>query len=121
MNNDQAKAALLKNLKEAMEGDEEILFAYLFGSHTYRSIPYGSDIDVAVYLTPSDMKQYVKKEEQLASRLTAQLHHDRIDLRILNVSPFLLQYNVIKEGILFFVRDARERVDFETRVMNRFF
>jgi len=33
----------------------------------------------------------------------------------------LLQYNILKEGILLFVRDERERVDFETRVMERFF
>jgi len=52
---------------------------------------------------------------------TSKLHSDKIDLRILNVSPFLLQYNILKEGVLIFSRDEAERVDFETRVMNRFF
>jgi len=33
----------------------------------------------------------------------------------------LLQYNVLEEGIPIFVRDESERVDFEIRVMNRFF
>jgi predicted nucleotidyltransferase len=87
----------------------------------HHSIHFESDIDVAVYLNPSNIKKYIKKEEELATLLIAQLHSDKIDLRILNISPFLLQYNILKEGILIFVRDEPERVDFENRVMNRFF
>jgi predicted nucleotidyltransferase len=121
MNNDQYQTALLKILNEVLEKDEEVLFAYLYGSYAYSSAPFRSDIDVAIYLNPSDIKSYIKKEEALTFTLVTKLHNDRIDLRVLNISPFLLQYSVIKEGIPFFVRDARERVDFETQVMNRFF
>jgi predicted nucleotidyltransferase len=121
MNNEESKAALLKTLTEVLEEDEEVLFAYLYGSYAYGPVPPGSDIDVAVYLKPSDMKNFIKKEQELTFTLATKAHNDRIDLRILNGSPFLLQYSVIKEGIPLFVRDARERVDFETRVMDRFF
>ena len=121
MNSEESKTALLKILTEVLEKDEEVLFAYLYGSYAYGSVSPGSDIDVAVYLKPSDMKNFIKKEQELTSTLATKVHNDRIDLRILNGSPFLLQYSVIKEGIPFFVRDARERVDFETRVMERFF
>ena len=68
-----------------------------------------------------DIKEYIKKEEELLATLVTKLHNDKIDLRILNTSPFLLQYNIIKEGIPILIRDEAERVDFETRVMNRFF
>ncbi len=115
------RAILLKDLKEVLETDKEILFAYLYGSYVYNSIHFESDIDVAVYLMPSDMEEYIKKELELTTALITKLHLDKIDLRILNTAPFLLKYNVIKEGILIFVRDELERVDFETRVMEGFF
>jgi uncharacterized protein len=121
MNEDKNKTDLLAITKEVMEKDEDVLFAYLYGSYVHHSIHFESDIDVAVYLNPSNIKKYIKKEEELATLLIAQLHSDKIDLRILNISPFLLQYNILKEGILIFVRDEPERVDFENRVMNRFF
>jgi predicted nucleotidyltransferase len=115
------KDILIDNIKEVVEKDKEVLFAYLYGSSIFQSIPFDSDIDVAVYLKPSDIKSYIVKEEGLTSALIAKLHTDKIDLRILNTVPFLLEYNVLKEGIPIFVRDESERVDFEIRVMNRFF
>jgi len=115
------KDMLIDNIKEVVEKDREVLFAYLYGSSMFQSIPFDSDIDVAVYLKPSDIKSYIGKEEGLTSALIAKLHTDKIDLRILNAVPFLLQYNVLEEGIPIFVRDESERVDFEIRVMNRFF
>jgi hypothetical protein len=115
------ESILLNILKEVLEKDEDILFAYLYGSLVFNSIHPESDIDVTVYLKPSDIKEYIKKEEELLATLITKLHNDKIDLRILNTSPFLLQYNIIKEGIPILIRDEAERVDFETRVMNRFF
>jgi predicted nucleotidyltransferase len=115
------KGVLINSIKEVVEKDKEVLFAYLYGSSLSRSIPFDSDIDVAVYLKPSDIKSYIRKEEEISGDLVTKLHKDKIDLRILNVLPFLLQYNIVKEGILIFVRDESERVDFEIRVMNRFF
>jgi hypothetical protein len=57
----------------------------------------------------------------VTTALIMKLHTDRVDLRILNVLPFLLQYKIIKEGTPIFAPDERARVDFETDVMNRFF
>jgi uncharacterized protein len=121
MNNEKNRAEIFDILKKVMEKNEEVLFAYLYGSYVYNSDDFKSDIDVAVYLKPSDIKGYIKKEEELTISVVTKIHKDRIDLRILNVLPLLLQYNVLKDGIPILVREERERVDFETRVMNRFF
>ncbi len=112
---------LFKILKEVMEGEEGVLFAYLYGSYACGDVDSESDIDVAVYLTPSDIKEYLEKEKRILSALIDKIHTDRIDLRILNVLPLLLQYRVLKEGIPIFIKEEHERIDFETRVMNRFF
>lgn len=112
---------MINTIKEVMERDWEVLFAYLYGSSVYDDEVFRNDMDVAVYLRTLDMMGYLKKEEELTAALVTSLNNDRIDLRILNVAPFLLQYNVIKEGIAIFVRDEPERVGFEIKVMNRFF
>ena len=112
---------LVAVLKRIFEKDEEILFAYLYGSHVFNTVHFESDIDVAVYLKPSDIKKQIRKEEELTSALVTKFHTDKIDLRILNSLPFLLQYRIVKEGIPILVKDASERVNFEIRVMNRFF
>ena len=121
MNNNKNRAEIFDILKKVMEKDEKVLFAYVYGSYARDSIDFDSDIDVAVYLKSSDVKGYIGKEEELTIELVTKIHMDRIDLRILNVLPLLLQYNILKDGIPIFVRDDKERVDFETRVMNRFF
>ncbi len=112
---------MIDTIKKVIEKDSEVLFAYLFGSSVYHDEVFGNDIDVAVYLKTLDMMGYLEKEEELTAALVTSFHNDRIDLRILNVSPFLLQYNVIKEGLPIFVKDERQRVGFEITVMNRFF
>jgi predicted nucleotidyltransferase len=120
MNMTKKKAKILDIVKEVIEEDQEVSFVYVYGSSAYTEVP-GSDIDLAVYLKPADIKTYVMKEEELTSVLCIKLHNDKIDLRVLNVLPLLLQYKILKEGIPILVRDQRERVDFETKVMNRFF
>ncbi|NWF92352.1 MAG: nucleotidyltransferase domain-containing protein [Syntrophaceae bacterium] len=112
---------LVNILKEVLEQDREVLFAYLYGSSAFNPFQPESDIDVAVYLKPSDTEGYIRKERALLAILITKLHNDRIDLRILNTCPFLLQYNIIKDGVPIIIRDEAERVEFETRVMNRFF
>ena len=112
---------MINAIKEVIEKESEVLFTYLYGSSVYHDEVFGNDIDIAVYLRTLDMMGYLNKEEELTAALVTNLRNERIDLRILNVSPFLIQYNVIKEGIPIFVRDELERVGFEIMVMNRFF
>ena len=112
---------LITVLKEILEKEKEILFAYLYGSYALNTIHPKSDIDIAVYLIPSNINDYIQKEKELTAALITKLHNDSVDLRILNTLPFLLKYKVIKEGIPIIIKDEAERVDFETMIMNRFF
>ncbi len=114
-------SSLIKQLRKLLEPDTNILFAYLYGSFVTDPELLGSDIDVGVYLKPGDLNAYVKKEDQLTAFLVSHLHNDRIDLRIINTLPLLLKYSILRDGILIFSRDERERVDFETTSMIRFF
>ena len=119
--NNKRRSKLINSLKEILEKDEEILFAYLYGSSAYDHNQPGADVDVAIYLRTSNKKVYMEKEDELTTALAIHLQNDRIDLRILNTLPLLLQYNVLKEGKPIFIRDESARVEFETKTMCRFF
>lgn len=112
---------LIAQIKEVIEKDKKILFAFLYGSYALNTNHPKSDIDIAVYIKPSDMDTYIQKQKELTDALVAKLHTDRVDLRILNTLPFLLKYRVVKEGISIKIKDESEKVDFETKVMNRYF
>lgn len=121
MINIQNPAILMKQIKESLDHDEDILFVYLYDSTVYDPTLPGGDIDIAAYLKPSTMKEYIRKESELRDFLVSRLGTDEIDLRVLNALPLVLQYGILKEGTLVFSRDEIERVEFETTVMMRFF
>ncbi|RPJ00179.1 MAG: hypothetical protein EHM36_14995 [Deltaproteobacteria bacterium] len=112
---------LAEQLRESLQDAKDVFFAYLYGSAAHDPLLSGGDIDIAVYLEPSDTEEYVRKEAKLTALLISKLGTDDIDLRILNVLPLVLQYGILKEGILILSRDDAERVEFETSVMIRFF
>jgi len=59
MTKTQNYASLIEQLREALDREEDILFAYLYGSAVYDPNFPSGDIDVAVYLKPTDMKEYI--------------------------------------------------------------
>ncbi len=93
MTNRRNTSNLVEELKRLLERDTDILFAYLYGSSVNHPDLFDSDIDIGAYLRPGDLNEYVKKEDQLGSFLASQLHTDRIDLRIINALPLLLNLN----------------------------
>ncbi|MEJ5378513.1 MAG: nucleotidyltransferase domain-containing protein [bacterium] len=113
--------SLFQSIKEALVHEDDVLFAYLFGSAARGDTTPQSDIDIAVYLRPSTTEQYLKREADLTGTLISALRTAEIDLRILNALPLVFQHEILKGGTLLFCRDDLERVDFETRVMLRYF
>ena len=113
-------SSLIERLRKALLHDGDILFAYLYGSAAYDPNLPTRDIDVAVYLKPTNIKGYISKEEAITAFLISIFHTDKIDLRILNELPLTLQYSILKDGKLLFSRDDPQRIDFDTSVMIRF-
>lgn len=112
---------LRSKVKEVLKGEEDVLFAYLFGSQAAGLTHLESDIDLAVYLRPGEMKYYLEGDEELLNKRISSLKTDRVDLKILNVLPLLLQFRIVSDGESIFVRDQQAKVDFETSVLYRYF
>ena len=110
---------ILSRINSILTKDEDVAFAYLYGSFAWGITHKASDIDIAVYLKEGNMKFYLKKDNELLSNTA--LVSSKIDLRILNVMPLVLKFKVVSEGKLLFSKDEQKRVDFETEVYNRYF
>lgn len=110
-----------KDIKKILEKDKDVLFAYLFGSQATGLTHGFSDVDIACYFKPGNMKYYLKKDNQLLGDLAVGLHTSKFDLVLLNVASLVLKFRVISDGEVIFSRDEQLRVDFETLTLYRYF
>jgi len=90
---------------------QEILEAYLFGSHANFHINKLSDIDIAIYIDKSLINEneypYGYKS-YIISRLVSLLSFNKIDLVVLNEANILLKHRVISKGKRIFSRNSLE-------------
>jgi predicted nucleotidyltransferase len=95
---------------------------YLFGSHAEGRAHRESDIDVAVLLS---WKRYPSARERFEARVTlgsdliAVLHHNEVDVVILNDLPPLFGRRILWEGIRLFLGDADADFDHRLQVQSR--
>jgi predicted nucleotidyltransferase len=95
--------------------------AYLFGSTAREEANCLSDIDIAVLLDDSlTGKEAFDLQLRLIVDLGDLLKTKNVDLVVLNDSPLLLSFNIIRDGIIL-KSDERKRVGFEIRIMSRYY
>lgn len=115
------KEHLLPLLKEFFQNDECVELAYLFGSVAEGKEGPLSDIDVGVYLSSGFTKvQRDKKRLELIASLTTLTKNDRVDLLVLNDTPPVLSFEIIRPNFLIFERDSSMKVDVEQRIMSTY-
>lgn len=102
-------------LRETIEGDPDVQFAYLFGSAAKGRFRTSSDVDVAVFLDAdrNDMPRADAAERALAleGRLEARLGRP-VQVVVLDHAPPELIQNVLGPGRLLFSRNEAARVRF---------
>jgi predicted nucleotidyltransferase len=104
-------------LSQVMSRSQNVLFAYLFGSHITGMITESTDMDVAVYLDKkhADIDDYLS----LHSTLSRALKTDKIDLVLLNnANNLILLDSIVRHGILVIDKDKDRREEFELRVLH---
>lgn len=108
-------------LNEFFSGEDRIAVAYLFGSTARGEANCLSDIDIAVLFDDTLTKKEVfDLQLRLIVDLGDLLKTKNVDLVVLNDSPLLLAFNIIRDGIIL-KSDEKKRVHFETRVMSRYY
>ena len=112
---------LTRRLAELLDPREEILEAYLFGSHARGRAQPHSDVDVAVYVDEAhaDDTGYGYRAS-LTTDLMAGLAFNDVDVVVLNRAPPLLYHRVLRDGVRLLARDLRATTTREGRAVSRY-
>jgi uncharacterized protein len=113
------KRWVMARASQALDGNSNVLFAYLFGSWARDAVTPLSDIDIAVYLREA----HPDAEDKLAilGELADHLETDDIDLVVLNSAPLTLQARVVRDRQVLVDRQPYVRHAFESLVMRKYF
>ena len=96
-------------LKKALQDNDNILFAYLFGSQTNGTATDESDIDIAIFFQENSLDAKLSIIHELQKLL-----HKEIDLVSLNeVKNIFLLDDILTHGIV--IKDHDDRLYFEVR------
>ena len=111
--------ALIKKAQQILEENENILFAYLFGSIARGEHSALSDIDIAVYL--HENTDLTAEKLKLLGELLDNMGTDYIDLVILNTAPLSLAARILKSREILVDRSPFTRHRYESLVMREYF
>ncbi len=96
-----------KTLEHILHSDDNIAFAYLFGSYADGSFSDGSDVDIAVYLQDYSLDAKLTLHYKLEKEF-----HKKVDLVCLNdIKNIYLLESIFTKGIV--VKESEERAIFE--------
>lgn len=115
------KETIIKKAAAALKDEQEVLFAYLYGSVVDRKTHIASDIDIGVFLRPTTVKNMLNTEAKLDSKLATIMNSKKTDLVIINKAPLVIQFNIITSGEVAFSRAEETRIEFETETLYRYF
>jgi hypothetical protein len=108
-----------EKIREVLEGRNEIILAYLYGSSVRGHLRDDSDLDLGIVLNRGFDPDPLYTA-QIARKIEMQTHLDReLDVRILNGMPPRFLRQVI-DGELVFSRNKPERVKFEMQVIDSY-
>jgi predicted nucleotidyltransferase len=106
----------VKILKGFLEGREQILLVFIFGSFATRRITSYSDIDIAILF---ESLPDVYETNQLRDELTELLNRDT-DVIVLNNASPILRMQVLKKGVLILSKERRYFHQFFVDTVNQY-
>ena len=116
-----ADPRLTERLVGVLDPLEEILEAYLFGSHARGRAQRHSDIDIAVYVDEAKADDSgFGYRAHLTTELMAGLGCNDVDVVVLNRAPPLLYHRVLRDGVRLLSRDLRATTTREGRAVSRY-
>ena len=109
---------MFEDLKKGLLQEEDIIFAYLFGSYAKGRPHKNSDIDVAVYL--KEPVDFLNRKLELIDLISGITKKNEVDLVILNQAKPFVVYLILKTGKLLFSKDEELRISFEVKNINEY-
>ena len=110
------RKSILKRLRTALNENDKVLFAYLFGSVVENTESSISDIDIAIYTTK---RLNISEKLQLIYELGKKTKFENIDITFLNETKNLfLSDKIIRKGKVIVDKDKDFRDDFEMDIIH---
>lgn len=114
MDENRLKAAA----SDVLSGREDVVAAYLYGSHAEGTAHTGSDIDIALLF---DERPDGIPELEIAGSIQEELGTSReIDVRVLNGADLRFTHQVLKNGRRVYVSDPEAAAEFEEEFYRRY-
>jgi predicted nucleotidyltransferase len=110
---------LLPEAYNYLRADEDILFAYLFGSLARKKPGPLSDVDIAAYCR--EVSSFPEKKLQLLGDLMEILKTDEIDLVMLNAAPLALKMKILENKRVIVDKAPLIRHQYESVTMRQYF
>lgn len=109
----------IPDIKEFLQQDDNIVFAYLFGGLAKGEVKSLSDIDLAVYLREIDC--LADNKIQLFGKLTDALGTAELDLVILNTASVSIAGRILQNKQILVDKDPFRRHLYESLTLREFF
>lgn len=110
-----------KNLANFFRRQKDVKIAYLFGSVAKGESGPLSDIDIAVYMDEKlSRMERSKRKLFMIYEISGILNTDNFDLVVMNDSPLLLNFSIIRDGLLLKIADESKKVKLETDIMSMY-
>lgn len=114
-------ADTVASLQAFLEGQDDVVLAYLFGSQASGDTGSLSDVDVAVSFSDDlDRDTRFRRRLALTGEISAIVGTATVDVVVLDDASVSLCFEVIKANHPLVVRDSELKVDFEHRVLSRY-
>jgi len=102
-----------------LRSDEDILFAYLFGSLARKKAGPLSDVDIAVYCEEGSF--FPEKKLEILGDLVGILKTDEIDLVVLNRAPLAIRMKILENKKVIVDKAPLIRHRYESLTMRQYF
>lgn len=104
---------IIERLRTFFKEDDNVLFAFLFGSHAEGAARRESDVDIAVfYRQPPQAMQKIVAINSLSQAAGLDVH-----LSVLNEAPALLRHQVLKGGVPIIIKERQMYYSFREKTM----
>ena len=108
----------LEKIRKVLEKRPEVLAAYLYGSHAKGYAREGSDVDVAIMMSPNFSGDSYKYQFDLECDVAHAIDDVEVETILLDNMGYPLKYNASIGGKLFYSRDDIKRAREEVRIQN---
>ena len=120
---EKEKERIISIIKGELEGREDIIFAYIYGSLIDHEMIFYRDIDVGIYVSDmgktKDWNYEIKIAIDIEEKLRSEGFSIPVDIRVINISDVLYVHKVI-QGRLLVTKDEDLWADFIVNISMKY-